>query len=257
MSFRTVVLIAVLLVGAGAASAQSVSEEYGPQVSRAELEHLLSEYEAALGSSAYSDAFKERARREAEVIRTRLREGDLQVGDQVIMTVRGETELSTSYTVAPGRVLILPSLGEIPLAGVLRSELDRHLTEQLGRFIREPVVHSQALIRMYISGEVNKPGFYVVPASSLVGDAIMLAGGPTRTARMDDIEIRRADRVLWDGDMLQDAIVEGRTLDQLSVHAGDRLEVPAQGGSIFTLGNLRMLVITVPPLIFLVSSLFN
>jgi len=79
-------------------------------------------------------------------------------------------------------------------------------------------------------------------------------GQPTRTAKTDDIKIKRRDETIWDGDELQQAIVEGRTLDQLSLRAGDIIEVPAQSTQNF-LQTLRSFYFIVP-LGFALSRIF-
>jgi hypothetical protein len=43
--------------------------------------------------------------------------------------------------------------------------------------------------------------------------------------------MQRADRVILSGPELRRAMVEGRTLDQLSLSAGDRIEVPEKRNS--------------------------
>src|SRR5439155_16976889 len=117
-------------------------------------------------------------RQEAELIRQRLAEGDFRVGDEVVLSVAGETAISGKVDVAPGRVLVLPGLKDIPLAGVLRSEIQEYLTQQIGKYVRDPHVRAQALIRISVFGEVGKTGYYQMPADAFASDAIMLAGGP-------------------------------------------------------------------------------
>ena len=62
-------------------------------------------------------------------IERRLSSGDFSVGDQISLQVIGETSLTSTFTVDPGPSLMLPDMPLISLAGVLRSELDDHLTE--------------------------------------------------------------------------------------------------------------------------------
>jgi protein involved in polysaccharide export with SLBB domain len=98
----------------------------------------------------------------------------------------------------------------------------------LSRFIKDPVVHARALIRVSVVGEVARPGFYAVPIDLVLPDALMLAGGATQAGRVDRMRILRGAASLLDGDRLQAAIARGATLDQLGVQAGDRLQVPGQ-----------------------------
>jgi protein involved in polysaccharide export with SLBB domain len=198
------------------------------QVSRAELQALLEEYDALASSPAYSGAFRDDARDAASQIRERLEVGDFRVGDRIVLDVRGEDELPDTVQVQPGPVIVLGDIGEISLAGVLRSELQAHLVRELSRVIREPVVYSQSMIRLSVDGEIGTPGFHVLPAELLLGEVLMRAGGLAEDADMDRIRVLRGETVLLDESETAQAIIDGRSLDQLSMRAGDRIEVGAQ-----------------------------
>lgn len=226
-------LIAILALAAAAtpAGAQTAMEDPGrSQVTRAELLELLAHYEAAMESGAYSSALRARARTEAALIRARLAEGDFRTGDRILLTVEGEDALSGEHVVAPGPRLVLPGIGEVELAGVLRSELEGHLTAALSRYIRNPVVRAHPSLRLSVLGEVGQPGFYVFPADVPLTDVLTMAGGPTRSAKIDEIRIERGGERIWDEEPLQEVIIEGRTLDQLGLRAGDVVVVPGTGG---------------------------
>src|SRR5438876_11975053 len=81
-----------------------------------------------------------------------------QPGDVIRLEVEGDTVFTGTFTVGPGPALTLPVIGEISLAGVRRAEVEPQLKEQLSRYFKNPVIHSKALIRLSIVGEVAKPG---------------------------------------------------------------------------------------------------
>jgi len=250
------VLVACL---AGSAAAQSPAPDgFDPgraELSRAQLEALLKRYDATAGSAAYTAAYRKQTRGQTALIRDRLENGDLQVGDKINLTVEGQQALTAQqFTVEPGRVLVLPAIGDIPLAGVLRSELETHLTRELSKYIVQPTVHASSLVRITITGAVAKPGFYLVPAESLVPDVLMLAGGPGTNADMKKIGISRNGQKIWDGGTLQNAIVQGWTVDQLSLRAGDQIDVGSTGTN--NVGNiLKGTLITIGPLLWLLRGL--
>jgi protein involved in polysaccharide export with SLBB domain len=224
----TIVAATLALVGTLPASGQIPSRfsPTGAVLSRAELEGLLEQYEAALASPVYSAELKEAAREGAQRVRSRLEEGDFRVGDRIAISVQGEENLPDTVPVQPGPKITLPLFGEIGLEGVLRSEITDHLTQEIGRFIRNPVVQAEGLMRLSIQGSVGSPGFYVVPADMLLSEAIMMAGGPGQTSDLEGLRVERSGQLLLDGEATQEALVEGRTLDQLSLQAGDQLVVP-------------------------------
>jgi len=198
------------------------------QATRQELQASLLRIDSILGSPGYSSRIRDAKKREGVLIRDRLIEGDLQVGDQVILTVQGEQAFTGTFLVGAGRVLSLPGTPDIPLRGVLRSEAQDYITEQLKRYVRDPAVRVQTLIRMSILGAVGKQGFYQVPADVLVSDAIMLAGGPAGSADPNRSIVRRSGNTLLTQDDVREAIVRGTTLDQLNLRAGDEMVVDAK-----------------------------
>jgi polysaccharide export outer membrane protein len=169
--------------------------------------------------------------REAAAIRTRLARGDFRVGDRILLTVEGEKELSDTFTVGHGGQLTLPLIGNVPLEGVLRSELHDYLTRRLAQNLRDPDVQTRAFVRLSIQGAVTHPGYYGVPADALLSDAFMAAGGTAPEANVTKLRIERDGKAIWAGKALQQAIAEGRTLDGAGLVAGDQIIVPKRGGT--------------------------
>lgn len=227
-------LVSGLLLMAGPVDAQGPPEAWDPrslEVEREDLEVLQDRYRMVLASGAYSAALKRQAEVELARVTERLEQGDFRTGDRIIVRVQGEPGIPDTLFVEPGQAVNIPIIGRIGLDGVLRSELQEHMTREIGRFIQNPVVEARALIRLSIQGSVGRPGFYVVPADLLLGDVIMVAGGPSANADLSKLTIRRGEEVFLEGGTLQEATVEGRSLDQLSLRAGDALIVPAQSRS--------------------------
>jgi len=244
----------LIFVAAEGLSAQ-IPIEFSPssrELSRADLQHLLEQYEEAIASPAYSDQMKDAARVSAGRIRERLEEGDFKVGDRVALTVQGEPNLPDTLTVEPGPQITVPLFGSISLAGVLRSEIQEHLTRELGKTIHDPVVRAKGLMRLSVQGAVGAPGFYVVPADVLVSEAVMIAGGPGGNADLEKIRVVRGMEPLLSGPAMQDALLEGRTLDQLNLQAGDQLYVPQKQPNYF-MSFLRYGLPTISALIVLVK----
>src|SRR5881396_1696381 len=162
------------------------------------------------------------------VVAAQTRAATFQAGDRILLHVEGDSALTDTFTVVAGPALRLPDIGEISLAGVRRTDLEAHLTQQLRRYIKDPVVQARALIRVSVVGEVTRPGFYAVPVDLVLPDALMLAGGATQLARVDRLLILRGSAPLWGGTDLQAAIARGATLDELGIRAGDRIQVPGE-----------------------------
>jgi protein involved in polysaccharide export with SLBB domain len=160
------------------------------------------------------------------MLQERLRDGDFSVGDRIFLEVRGGEKLFVdTVTVRGGRVIAIPDLPDISVAGVLRSELQEHLQKEIARYIREPEVRATSYVRLTMSGAVGRQGFYAFPADILLSDAIMQSGGPSTNWDINKVEVRRSDRVIVGHDAARRAITDGRTLDQLSVRPGDQVVI--------------------------------
>lgn len=215
-------------------------------VSREDLLDLLRQYEEAIESPAYSDRIKAGARANADRIRRRLEEGDFQVGDRVVLEVQGEPNLPDTVAVEPGPQVTLPLFGTISLRGVLRAEVQEHMTRELGKVIRDPVVQARGLMRLSVQGAVARPGFYLVPADMLLSEALMLAGGPAADADLPALRVERGGQPMVTAQEAQVAVQEGRTLDQLSLQAGDQIMLPEEEGSgiLYSVGRFALVVVT-------------
>lgn len=197
-------------------------------VSRAELQESMEWHQILLDSNPSDRSIRQQATDAMEYIERRLEEGDFRPGDQIALYVDGHTDFPDTLVVEQGPSVLLPNAGVVSLHGILRSELQDHLSAELARFLRDPVVRVWPTIRITVQGTVGRPGFYTLSASMPLGDAIMQAGGPGGNANMKKITIRRGTDVVVDGDEVQQAIAQGRSFDQLGLRPGDEINVPAK-----------------------------
>jgi polysaccharide export outer membrane protein len=154
------------------------------------------------------------------------RPSDFEQGDQIFLEVEGDSQFTKAFSVGPGPALTLPVIGAIPLSGVRRADVETYLTQQLGRYMKNPVVHAKVLVRLGVFGEVEKPGYYAVASGAVVSDALMAAGGPTKDAKFTSARIEREGKGLYEGNAFQDAFARGMTVEGLGLRTGDRIIVP-------------------------------
>ena len=215
-------LIAAHGVALPGASAQGISASASS--GRAELE-AAREQLTQRASETTDPNKRTRLLGEAELIETRLREGDFEPGDRIVVTVEGDTALSDTFTVRDARVLELDQLPELSLAGVLRAEAQDRIARHVATYLRDPVVRVTPLVRIGIIGAVQRQGFYSIPADVPIGDAIMLAGGLSEQSDIRKTEVRRESVDILNREEVQQALRTGATLDQLNLRAGDQIVV--------------------------------
>ena len=150
----------------------------------------------------------------------------VRVGDRVLLRVDGNAELSDTFEVGAGPSVVLKEIGPVPLVGVTRDTLSSYLGHVLARYMRDPVVHAELLIRVGVVGEVGRPGYYSVPDDLLFSDLLMHAGGPTKEANVHKMKLERGREIRWEGEKVNDAVTGQQTLAELGLQSGDQVEVP-------------------------------
>lgn len=260
MKFTAIGMLGLALTAGTLAAQQPASFDNARlYASRDSLEALAQRYELAARSSAYSSDLRAQALADAERVRARLTNGDFQVGDRVLLTVEGEKALTDTFTVQDGPQIVLPDVGAVPLHGILRAELKDYLTTQIGKYVRDPVVHARTLIRILVAGDVGAPNYYLIPSEALVTDAIARAGGPRSDADLQKMTVERGNRELIDARELQSAILASRTLDELGVQTGDQIMVPPKGkglGGAFGTVQVITYLLGIPLSIYAITKLF-
>ena len=247
--------------GRGVAAQQSAADSalHRLTVSRETLEAILAQLDSTVQDSTSKDGdARKRAQTTVPLIRTRLEHGDFQPGDRIRLQVDSEAQLSDTFPVGPNQELVLPVIGVLSLHGVLRAELQMAMTRELGRFLRDPVVRATPLIRVSVIGEVTKPGYYLVPPTAVMSDAVTAAGGPTQNAKVEEMWVERAGRRYLEGQRLQQVLAEGRTLDDANIRPGDKFVVPAkQSGSFYQVVRTVSIILTIPLTIYALAQIFK
>lgn len=210
-SISVFVLSAATAASLGAQAAQTAGSNYE---SRARLEAEVREAETANRTS------------EAWLLRSRLKKGDFQEGDRIVVVLESTPTVTDTMQVRAGKVLQFPHMSEVSLEGVLRSELADTLRHHLSKYLTNPEVRATPLLAVAVLGNVRNPGYFYAPADYLLRDLIMKAGGPAPDADVSKAEVRRAGQTIWNANYVRLAFGEGLSLDRLHLHAGDELYVP-------------------------------
>ena len=154
-------------------------------------------------------------------------------GDILQISVWKEEDLQRDLLVNPDGYLAFPLAGNIIAAGKTVDELRDELTEKLGRMIPEVVVTVATIQlngnKVYVIGQVNRPGEFIMNRATDVMQVIGIAGGPTAFADLDDVLIlRRGDEGSQIAIPFKYSDVEkGQKLDQnILLRAGDTVVVP-------------------------------
>ena len=115
--------------------------------------------------------------------------------DVLIVMFRREKDMSAEVIVRPDGKITLPLINDIQAAGLTTDQLRDKVTEQAARFVESPtvtvIVKQINSRRVFITGQVMKPGPYPIADRMTVMQLISTAGGLTEYAKKKDIVILR------------------------------------------------------------------
>lgn len=160
------------------------------------------------------------------------RDYKLQPGDEIEVSVWGEEELQRTVLIRPDGKFAFPMAGEVTAAGRSPLETQVELTRKLLAYIPEAVVTVSVTgfggNKVYVIGQVQNPGSFVMNPRLNVLQALSLAGGTTTFAALDDIIIIRGtganQRLIG---FAYNKIIRGRNLEQnIELESGDVVVVP-------------------------------
>ncbi len=121
----------------------------------------------------------------------------LNPGDVLQVSVWKEEGLQRDVLVLPDGMISFPLAGHLKAAGRTALEVQDALVERIKQYIPEPVitvsVASVAGNKIYVIGQVNRPGEFPVTHRIDVMQALSLAGGLTPFADDDDIKVLRRE----------------------------------------------------------------
>jgi polysaccharide biosynthesis/export protein len=154
-------------------------------------------------------------------------------GDTLLVSVWKEPDLQGPVLVRPDGAFSFPLAGQMDARNKTVQELQQELTTKLKKYISDPVVTVSIQEikgnKVYVIGQVQKPGDFVVNPRVDVMQALSMAGGTTPFAALGDIMIlRRTDTGQQQAlPFRYTEVIHGKNLDQnIMLQAGDVVVVP-------------------------------
>lgn len=140
-----------------------------------------------------------------------------------------------------GRVM-LPEAGEVQVAGLTLGRAESVITSALQKQFRNAqvavTVARLRTVRVYVVGDVQRPGAYDISSLSSPLSALYAAGGPTSTGSLRVLRHLRNDKVIGEID-LYDFLLHGIRTDDDKLEGGDTLLVPPAGPQVAVYGAVK------------------
>jgi polysaccharide biosynthesis/export protein len=153
-------------------------------------------------------------------------------GDLLSISVWKEPDLQKETLVRPDGSFSFPLVGEVDAKGKTVADLTKTMSQRLTKYISDPVVTVSIQEikgnKMYVIGQVNKPGEFIMNPSVDVMQALSMAGGTTPFASLGDIVIlRRTPTGKQSLPFRYNDVVKGKRPEQnIDLQAGDVVVVP-------------------------------
>lgn len=163
-------------------------------------------------------------------------------GDTVIVQLFGKDNSQNELTVTRDGALLFPGIGPISVTGLTFAQLQREIQTRVQRQL-SGVTASVTLgrirsIRVFVVGDAESPGSYVVSGMSTLTNALFASGGIRPIGSLRDIQLKRNGKAVSRLD-LYDLLLRGNTAGDARLLPGDVIFVAPGGKRAGIAGQVR------------------
>jgi polysaccharide biosynthesis/export protein len=163
-------------------------------------------------------------------------------GDTLQVQLLGKENVEHELVVTRDGTLQFPGIGPIGVAGKRFAQVERELSERVRRqFIGVRAVVTLGRLRsmrVFVLGEVERPGSYTVSSLSTLTNALFASGGVKPTGSLRDVQLKRSGALVTRFD-LYDLLLHGDTRHDARLLPGDVIFVPPIGATVGVGGRVR------------------
>jgi polysaccharide export outer membrane protein len=152
--------------------------------------------------------------------------------DQLSIVFWRDKDLSSDVVVRPDGKISLPLLNDVQAGGLTPEQLRQRILEEAKRYVEDPtpsvVVRQINSRKVFVTGEVAKPGTYPLTGPTTVLQLLATAGGVNEYADKEKIVILRRDGVREVAHKFNyKQVVQQKNPDQnIQLQPGDTVVVP-------------------------------
>ena len=163
-------------------------------------------------------------------------------GDSLSIDLWGGVSQTLARTVAADGHLTLPEAGDVQVAGLTLEKVQGFIQETLKKQYRSVQVSVSLsrlrTIRIYVVGDVQRPGAYEISSLASPLSALYAAGGPTAAGSLRILKHYRGKQIIGKVD-LYDFLLRGVRESESRLQAGDTLVVPTTGPQVAIWGAVK------------------
>ena len=169
-------------------------------------------------------------------------------GDVLRLYLWGAVELQYELNVDNQGTVFIPTAGQMFVSGVPYSELKTKMTIYLSKFYEGLAANPPTVfldislaklkpIKIFVMGEVSKPGGYTISSFASVFNALYSVGGPLTSGSLREIRVIRNNKVISKVD-LYDYLLKGQLIGDVRLQNNDMVFIPSRGKTVSVLGEV-------------------
>ncbi len=163
-------------------------------------------------------------------------------GDEIQIRVWGKIQGDYNLKVDREGKIHLPTVGDIPVAGIpyagLKAHLDREIQKYYSGYSLSVGLGQLRGIRIFVVGNARVPGTYELTNMSTMMNALFAAQGPSKTGSMREVRLMRDGKILASLD-LYDFLLRGDKAQDRVLQDGDTVFIPYVGPLVAVAGSVK------------------
>ncbi len=163
-------------------------------------------------------------------------------GDALVLNLWGSTSQRLNRTIDRQGQIALPEAGAISIAGFTIAHAQESIQQALNSQFKNTRVEISLgrvrTVRVYVVGDVQRPGAYDISALSTPLNALYAAGGPTSRGSLRTLRQYRGEKLVREID-LYELLLRGIRSDVDHLLPGDTILVPPIGPQVTVSGMVR------------------
>jgi polysaccharide export outer membrane protein len=128
-------------------------------------------------------------------------------GDKITIKFPHNEKFNDEVVIRPDGTIFLQKVGDVKAAGLTPTQLTSVLTDKYSKFMNSPeivvvvedtklpeltvLVRNSASQKVYVGGEITRPGMIPISGMLRTLDAVIQAGGPADTAELENVVLIR------------------------------------------------------------------
>lgn len=163
-------------------------------------------------------------------------------GDNIIIQLYGKENATYPFTINREGQVQFPNIGPLTIAGMSFAKaqefIDMTVAERMVGVKASTTMGALRTIRVFVLGEVKRPGSFSVGALATMTNAIFASGGISKVGSLRNIQLKRAGKLIGEMD-LYDLLLSGDTSGDQRLLPGDVIFVPPAKTTVEITGSIH------------------